>query len=481
MIEFPRLLNRKAGILYKLFYFLVATLVIFLLAHHWSYDDPFITYRYANNILNGNGFVYNAGEHILSTTTPLFTILLAGTGWIWSDLPQLAVLIGSASLAVGGLILFRLAGEYKTPLIGWLCLVLYPTFPLVIRTLGSETPLYLALILGAILAYQRENYIVVGLLSGLAVVTRPDGLLVPALLAIHFLFYRLAHRPFPWKAVLLFALINISWFGFAWFYFGSPLPATLAAKQQQGMMAISQRFLPGFITIINGYAPYWGYWVAAVLMVIGMAFVAKQRRWLILLAWTAAYLAAYSILGVTRYFWYYAPLIPGFVVLVGAGFTALWNFHPRMDEKWQFIFRGAALVLILLLGLTQMLDLWRFRNVLDKRIAVYAEIGHWLDENTSPNASIGSLEVGAIGYYAQRKMIDFAGLIQPDVARQLTRDATYEDAALYAVSRYQPEYIVLIAGLFPELRQGPILRNCSSLESFENGSVAVDLFECRWR
>ena len=34
-------------------------------------DDSFITYRYARNILSGEGFVYNPGEYVLGMITPL--------------------------------------------------------------------------------------------------------------------------------------------------------------------------------------------------------------------------------------------------------------------------------------------------------------------------------------------------------------------------------------------------------------------------
>ncbi len=46
----------------------------------WYYDDPFITFRYAQNLLAGNGLVYNLDERVLSTTTPLFAIWLAFLG-----------------------------------------------------------------------------------------------------------------------------------------------------------------------------------------------------------------------------------------------------------------------------------------------------------------------------------------------------------------------------------------------------------------
>src|SRR4030042_5328460 len=75
----------------------ITTVQVVLLAWRfssWYYDDPFITYRYAWNLIHGVGFVYNLGERVLSTTTPFFTILLAGFGFIWSDLPKIAALLG---------------------------------------------------------------------------------------------------------------------------------------------------------------------------------------------------------------------------------------------------------------------------------------------------------------------------------------------------------------------------------------------------
>ncbi len=40
-------------------------------------DDAYITFRYARNLVRGTGFVYNPGERVLGTTTPLYTLVLA--------------------------------------------------------------------------------------------------------------------------------------------------------------------------------------------------------------------------------------------------------------------------------------------------------------------------------------------------------------------------------------------------------------------
>jgi hypothetical protein len=75
----------------------------------WGYDDAFITFRYAENLYQGVGFVYNPGEKILSTTTPFFTFLLVLLRHLSPNLPQLAFLVGTISLPIGGLFLWDLA------------------------------------------------------------------------------------------------------------------------------------------------------------------------------------------------------------------------------------------------------------------------------------------------------------------------------------------------------------------------------------
>jgi len=74
---------------------------------------------------------------------------------------------------------------------------------------------------------------------------------------------------------------------------------------------------------------------------------------------------------------------------------------------------------------------------------IYREVGCWLNTHTRGDASIGVIEVGIIGYFADRVMVDFLGLLQPDVARALKRGDLY-----YAIPHYMPDYIVLGKGLY---------------------------------
>jgi hypothetical protein len=95
-------------------------------------------------------------------------------------------------------------------------------------------------------------------------------------------------------------------------------------------------------------------------------------------------------------------------------------------------------------------------SIRDNRYTIYKAAGEWLDNNILPEEKVGALEVGIIGYFAGKPMVDFAGLIQPDVSESMEKNDTYEDGAIFAVNRYQPEYIVLHEGMFVKL-EGEIL------------------------
>jgi hypothetical protein len=64
-------------------------------------------------------------------------------------------------------------------------------------------------------------------------------------------------------------------------------------------------------------------------------------------------------------------------------------------------------------------------------------VGGWLAQNTPPGASVGAEEVGFLGYHSRRRIVDFVGLLQPDVA---PRRAAGDN--LWAVRNYEPDYIV---------------------------------------
>jgi hypothetical protein len=292
--------------------------------------------------------------------------------------------------------------------------------------------------------------------------------------------------------VLVFVCLAAPWFIFAWFYFGSPLPITLVAKQQQGTMGVSQTFAPGFLWIIGWYLNGWQYWLEAVLAVVGIYWMARfARQWILLLSWTALYFAAYSLLGVSRYFWYYAPLVPGFIVLVGLGINALVHAVQSICsgrergksnastpdqgpsqlgsrtacQRFSYLLAGLLLVSI---TTAQAIGIWNLRENTDPRATPYRIVGEWIKENTPQEAVVSSLEIGIIGYYADRQMVDFAGLLRPEVASQLNNSENYDTVAAWTVETFSPDYVVLVKGTMRNLRQGYLKEHCLLAKHFQS-------------
>src|ERR1700692_2518820 len=87
---------------------LVALLARLLTGPH-PIDDAYITFRYARNLAEGLGLVYNPGEWVLGTTAPLWAILLAG-GYLLgiTDLAWLATLLSAICDAASAVLLVAL-------------------------------------------------------------------------------------------------------------------------------------------------------------------------------------------------------------------------------------------------------------------------------------------------------------------------------------------------------------------------------------
>ncbi|NIP43393.1 MAG: hypothetical protein GWN61_15905, partial [candidate division Zixibacteria bacterium] len=182
------------------------------------------------------------------------------------------------------------------------------------------------------------------------------------------------------------------------------------------------------------------------------------------------------------------PLIPGLIIASGLGASFIQSLYERAINQFEFSSLAISNILtysiILAIGLAQVVDLPRVAESADHRYGIYRSVGKWLNTFTPPDATVGALEVGIIGYFSQRDVIDFAGLIQPDVARVMGEDATYKDTTLYAIDEYHPEYIVLYSGHYPHIEQYLEDQMCQVSQFFpkENFGSSFDLviYSCPW-
>jgi len=227
------------------------------------FDDAFISFRYAHNLVVGNGLVFNPGERVEGYTNFLWTLLAAlGIGLGWEPLAitrgvGVAAYLGTILIAVGA-VGFQIRRARELAALGVFALLVLPiTYPAFAGT-GLETSFVGLLLLLTGLAQQlwprRDGWRrwLGGVPPLLAVLTRLDAGIV---LAASVLVIAMAERH-SWaglRARLLPALLPSALglgllFGWRLAYYGDLLPNPYYAKAAYlTSFALGVEYLFGFL------------------------------------------------------------------------------------------------------------------------------------------------------------------------------------------------------------------------------------------
>lgn len=163
-------------------------------------DDAFITYRYARNLASRLGFVFNSGERVLGTTTPLYNLLLTPVGLADGWLPFASNTLGCIGVALQAWAIGRILGRLGSGRFIGAAASLFVLGGGIgsYWHVGLETNLLAALVLWSIERFLAERFGVAGVLAGLAALCRSDATLLSALL----LFEMVVHRKKGWRDLL---------------------------------------------------------------------------------------------------------------------------------------------------------------------------------------------------------------------------------------------------------------------------------------
>jgi len=450
-----------------LFILISLSLLTILLFFKFSTEDSFITYRYAKNLIDGHGFVYNQNEPFLGTTAPFYALILAFFGLLGFNIPYFSGCLSVFSLGMSLVIIYFLTLKKGYPLVGFLGGLFVLLNPWILMTFGSETYFQLLMVTSAFYFYDQEKYTATTIFCGLAFLVRPDGI-TPGLIIL--IDYMIKNRKVPFKEVALFLILCIPPFLFYYFTFNTFLPGTLEAKQAQYASGLWRGFLPGTLNFIDlllkenrlliSFGP--------LLIIGGLTLLFSGKLWLLIAAWAAAHTLGYMFLKVSFYHWYAIPLI--FLLMLISAFSVnfikavLSYFRESKKKIWEKIvfnqkisisisqikssgvglkwgsrilaaFITGCIIVALAGGIKSYHD--KYKILPFPKLELYTEAGKWMAEHTEPEASVAFLEVGYFGYYSQRKIIDLVGLITPGVPSHIRRRDFQ-----WAVDFYRPDYFI---------------------------------------
>lgn len=412
-------------------------------------DDAYIFYTYANNLTDGDGYVFNEGERVNATTSPLYTIALSTIYAIFSFIPGLSVPL------IGYIVTFL--GLLTTTLFTEKCLrieghdyssILFPVIWLSNSTLrngiGMESFLTLGLTFACLYYYLLNRLVIASLLGAFSILSRPDSLIFLGILAFDFLIRKKRISPTAFFGIS----VVFPWLIFSQAYFGSILPSTLSAKLSQtqtgfwgdglifligiynALPSISGSMMHTYNLLVNIIAFLSG----AIIVLINIKRI-RSRVIFILFAWLFVYTISYGfILNPPAYPWYYIPISIGPAILIA---LALEICIQRIQEKYRSFFFNLAFTGISLFVVILFMDLSRMPVTSNYRL--YSQVANWLNTYAPEDSNLGSNEIGVLGYYYDRgPVIDGLGLVTPSVVESVEKN----DFSWY-VREYKPDYVLI--------------------------------------
>lgn len=471
-------------------------------------DDAYITYRYAGNILAGNGFVFNPGEQVLGTTTPLYTILLVLCGSIFgaftsgspAPFPVIAWLLNAAADGLTCWLLFKLGERLGSRLAGLGCALAWAVAPYSVTFSigGLETSLYVLLLVATTYLHLKRRHIQAAFLAALTLLTRPDALILLGPLGVDRFIQLIrgdesAQRG---KAAFRQAIREISaflvpvsiWLIFASGYFGSPLPHSITAKTlayRLDPLSAFTRLLQHYNTPFMDHLTFGVTWIGVgmvlypFLFLVGSRYALKQEMhsWP-LIAYPWLYLITFAAANPLIFRWYLTPPLPFYMlfILIGA-WQILLNLGDiisrkitraeiieaekkpgRLCQAILVLFVIAVPSVLLLRGWVLHPDHGPDRPAPDmawyKLELLYRQAADTLAPEMLEQARIGrppvlaAGDVGVLGYFTPALILDTVGLNSPISTSYYPLDPAYY-VINYAVSPdlimdQLPDYIVIL-------------------------------------
>ena len=471
---------------------LVALAMALYLGWSWSYgelgfplDDGWIHQTYARNLAAYHQWAYNPGEVSAGSTSPLWTLLLALGYALRLDFRLWTFLLGAALLGATAWTACRLARALfpDAPQLPWLVAAFCGLeWHLGWAALsGMETLLFSALglaVLESWLAGKRGW--AVGLMGGLLTLSRPEGAMLAGIVGAAMLLQDVrAGRSSRWLAFgASFAALLLPYLAFHWAIGGSPFPNTLYAKQAEYAILLANKPWLQRLSELAWTTSIGGQILLVPGFVYALARLIRDRNWKALVPplWWGSYLALYAwSLPVTyQHGRYLIPCIPILAIYGLWGTLLLFELNPwrLLNRAWGISVAIVTLAFWILGAEAYASDV----RIINSEMVATAS---WIRQHTPSDSLVAAHDIGALGYYGDRKLLDLAGLITPEVI-PFIRD---EGRLLALLEEKGADYLVTFPSWYPEMVSNPALDPVYAGNSpwvVEAGGDHMTVYRIRW-
>jgi hypothetical protein len=383
-------------------------------------DDVYIHAQFAKNLLHGYGYSFQSGQILTADTSPLWVILIAIGGFFTDRLELVAIAISMLAYLALAPGVYRVArdlfgiSEGQARLAGVATVI---SSRLAWSGMsGMETALaalFMLLVVEEHIRSRKQNCLRAreGILLGLGLLVRPEFMFVGLLLIVDWIIAAIQDRTDLSSAATAIMLLA-----------GIASPAFLLPFVTRSSLISHSSVVQGAgITVIPNFAYLWfAFKILASNNIILFAFLGagiwflrhKPDFYLLfIIAIGLPILQSFIAPQFRHHGRYFFPVFP-LIILCAIGAWQEIEVHSNPKN----IVRKTVVVLVILAGLAEtgrwsLIEAESVRNIDDQHLAVVS----WLRQNMQTTDTLAIDDVGAIGYFLNKPLIDLTGLMTPSL------------------------------------------------------------------
>lgn len=447
----------------------------YLIAAEWIYkigfplDDAWIHQTYARNLAHTGGWAFLPDQPSAGSTAPGWSALLAVGHWlnfgpyIWTYFIGWFILCGLGLSASYGFKLLHPKRAGMGILAG--VLVIFEWHMTWSAGSGMETllsALISLVVLLWIIRLEKESnlemdklrwhWFGIGIIIGIGLWIRPDGILLISVVGLTWIFVKretIDKLRLGFFLCLGFLVTTLPYLVFNLLLAGEIWPNTFFAKQAEYEIL---RGFPVWQRLFNLFQlPLIGVGILLLPGYLWFVYCAGHRKeWAKLFGaiWVILFLVVYAIRLPVSYQHgrYIMPVIPTFCLFGFTG-TVMLAEYKITTAWWRILRRSWAL----LIGVVLMSFWFLGGKAYGLDVAVIesemVDVAKWVENHTGEDALIAAHDIGALGYFGGRNLLDLAGLVSPDVI-PIIRD---EPSLLTYLDKEDADYLVTFPGWYEQL------------------------------
>ena len=419
-------------------------------------DDGWIHQTFARNLAQGRLFTYSDDQLSTGCTSPAWAVLLSVGHLIGVSPVTWAFAWGFIFHVLISIVTYFLSLSYfhneRLALVTavFTAMEWHLTW---IALSGMETSMFVftTVLFLLLLHTNPERSWLLGLVGGLMFLVRPEGILLVFIAILWIIRLNRANPRHILGNIVTMGLVFVLVVGpdliFNTVVSGKPFVGTFYAKYVQWVDPWSISKALQYFGILGHYFLLEGSLTLLFPLALAAFWLARRERMtqlIPLLLWLSGLPIAYSVILPYAYNRgrYVMSLIP-LIILLGT-WVAFWIIQSRFYRRlgYSIVAMAGLMIVVFWIRCAQ-------AYVLDVRALVsqHMSVVDWIKDNTQPDSIIATQDIGVLGYFSERRLIDLAGLTEPEMVPIMHQP---DEMGKYILEK-GGDYVVVFPSYYSEL------------------------------